>query len=458
MSGTGDAFIACRKNKAHKQIKKLIMKTKFTLIIATVIAITIFSPQKSNGQQPWILTGNNNANNNSRLGTLNNFPLRLVANGNDWMRLETDGRVNLNANGLAPSLTQARLAINSSVNQDPFRVMINGNTRFLVNEKGGASIGTTTEGPAQGLYVFGNVGIGQSTPAAKLHITGGSDAGLTGGFIITGDLASDNMGIDNNEIQTRSGGIASTLYLNNDGGDINLRSDALHITNGKLVGIGTASPLAKLHVVGTSFFNGNVGIGTASPSAKLHVIGTSFFNGKIGIGTAAPSVSLHVATGDDSKTDGGGFIVTGSESSENISIDNNEIMARNKGLVSTLYLNHSGGNVVIDGTNSGSKVGIGTVTPDFQLQLSKNSAAKPGSAFWTVASASGLEKNIADFTDGLNVIKQIHPVSYSYDGETGIASNERLVGTLGWELQKVAPYMVKEGVYQNAEMVLKQII
>jgi hypothetical protein len=39
-----------------------------------------------------------------------------------------------------------------------------------------------------------------------------------------------------------------------------------------------------------------------------------------------------------------------------------------------------------------------------------------------VASAVGLEKNIAEFTDGLNVIKQIHPVSYNYGDETGITS------------------------------------
>ena len=52
--------------------------------------------------------------------------------------------------------------------------------------------------------------------------------------------------------------------------------------NGGSVGIGTASPLAKLDVVGTlrtaqdtslALTSGNVGIGTATPLAKLQVAG-----------------------------------------------------------------------------------------------------------------------------------------------------------------------------------------
>ncbi len=37
------------------------------------------------------------------------------------------------------------------------------------------------------------------------------------------------------------------------------------------VGIGTSTPLQKLHVEGTTFLNGNVGIGIAIPLARLHV-------------------------------------------------------------------------------------------------------------------------------------------------------------------------------------------
>jgi hypothetical protein len=39
------------------------------------------------------------------------------------------------------------------------------------------------------------------------------------------------------------------------------------------VGIGTAGPQAKLHVVGDAVVSGNVGIGTTAPQQKLHVAG-----------------------------------------------------------------------------------------------------------------------------------------------------------------------------------------
>jgi len=45
------------------------------------------------------------------------------------------------------------------------------------------------------------------------------------------------------------------------------------------VGVGTANPLASLHVNGSSFFNGSVGIGTTVSSEMLHVAGLTGFGG-----------------------------------------------------------------------------------------------------------------------------------------------------------------------------------
>jgi hypothetical protein len=70
-------------------------------------------------------------------------------------------------------------------------------------------------------------------------------------------------------------------------------------------------------------------------------------NGNVGIGTTSPTTKLHIEGGTDSSLGGGGFIVTGSESSINLSIDNNEIIARNNGAASKLYLNQGSGNVVV---------------------------------------------------------------------------------------------------------------
>ncbi|MGE3181311.1 MAG: hypothetical protein AB7N71_06755 [Phycisphaerae bacterium] len=68
-------------------------------------------------------------------------------------------------------------------------------------------------------------------------------------------------------------------------------------------------------------------------------------SGNVGIGTTAPAAKLHVNGGTDSSIGGGGYIVSGSTTGLNISIDNNEIMARNNGATSTLFLNNDGGAV-----------------------------------------------------------------------------------------------------------------
>lgn len=81
-----------------------------------------------------------------------------------------------------------------------------------------------------------NVGIGTTTPLARLHIVGGADAGLAGaGYLVTGDVAALNVVIDNNEIMARNNGAISQLLLNADGGN---------------VGIGTTSAQDTLHVDG----------------------------------------------------------------------------------------------------------------------------------------------------------------------------------------------------------------
>jgi len=176
------------------------------------------------------------------------------------------------------------------------------------NGYGGVFLGSGALGSGQALLVGGDsdmfgsltVGLGGAIDAtAKVNVLGGTDAAPGGGgYLVTGSTTSMNISIDNNEIMARDNGVVANLALNGLGGNVTL------IQNG----------------------SGNVGIGTATPAVKLHVVG-----------------------GTDTAPGSGGYVVTGSTTGPNISIDNNEIMARNNGAVATLNINASGGDVVFGG-------------------------------------------------------------------------------------------------------------
>lgn len=167
---------------------------------------------------------------------------------------------------------------------------------------------------------------------------------------------------------------------------------------------------------------------------------------KVGIGTTLPQTRLHVDRGTDADyTNTSGYIVTGDVAGANLVLDNNEILARNNGVASALYLQASGGNV---------KIGNGAA-PAFLLELASNSAGKPGSNTWTISSDARLKKDIKPFSDGLDVIKQINPVWFRYNGTGGITDTATYVGILAQDIKKIAPYMVgtysvdNKGVKEN---------
>lgn len=79
----------------------------------------------------------------------------------------------------------------------------------------------------------GNVGIGTSAPAVKLHITGGSDITETqGGYLQLGNTTSTNLVADNDELQAKNNSSTSTLYVQNEGGNIQVGENTRLIRRG----------------------------------------------------------------------------------------------------------------------------------------------------------------------------------------------------------------------------------
>lgn len=90
--------------------------------------------------------------------------------------------------------------------------------------------------------------------------------------------------------------------------------------------------------------------------------------GNVGIGTTNPLARLHLVDGTDTELGQGGFLILGYNANRNISIDNNEIMARDAGYISDLYLNNNGGDVIVSGSGGGN-LGIGTSAPKQRLHV-----------------------------------------------------------------------------------------
>jgi len=91
---------------------------------------------------------------------------------------------------------------------------------------------------------------------------------------------------------------------------------------------------------------------------------------------------------------------------------------------------------------NGGNVGIGTTNPSYQLELSTDSAAKPTSNTWTIVSDERLKEDIQPFTDGLDTVVQINPVSYRLNGKAARPRGAEGIGVVAQDVINIAPYTI----------------
>ena len=75
----------------------------------------------------------------------------------------------------------------------------------------------------------------------------------------------------------------------------------------------------------------------------------------------------------------------------------------------------------------------------YQLQLSTDSAAKPTSALWTIASDERIKENIVPYSKGLQELLNINPVTYDYNGLGGFTKGKGGVGIIAQEIIDILP-------------------
>jgi hypothetical protein len=255
----------------------------------------------------------------------------------------------------------------------------------------------------------GNVGIGTTTPALGLSVQHDNGNGWTAWF--GASSASDRVGLGVRSSRAsvqgfNASGNAANLVIQPDGGN---------------VGIGTASPLGRLHTSG-GYILGS-GAGNANPMGIQ--IGRVEGTNELSIGIS------HMAGGWAGGTAPGDAVI------------------RTEGITRRLVFDTSGGGgtpAITILPNNGN-VGIGTTTPSHPLQMASGAHVTTGGV-WTNASDARLKTDVRPIAYGLSDILKLKPVAYTFK-----ADGSKQIGFLAQDVRDVIPELVtgEEGDIAKSE-------
>jgi len=229
-----------------------------------------------------------------------------------------------------------------------------------------------------------------------------------------GDFNDNNTGVGTNSGFGVSGGTNCTFI----GYQATMSSSGL--TNATAIGANAVVGASNSLVLG-DYTNISVGIGTTVPSNVLHVKGAG--ESQVTIEAIALPVGLLFK---EAGVDAARIRHFGSGSYL-------QIQDYTPGWVET--------GLVI---NQGS-VGIGTTGPT--AKLSVNGSANNATGTWGVFSDKRVKTIQGQFNDGLDVIRKINPVLFTYNNHAPYRTSDVQVGVVAQDLELVAPYMVSQKKY-----------
>jgi len=324
--------------------------------------------------------------------------------GKDRIVIDTDGNVGIGTTNPQVSLeinnTSPRIRLQDTDGVQGYAQIEGNNAGSLLL---GADVGNVGTGDIISFSINndekariqsnGNVGIGTTSPGAKLQVQGYTGAASDGPQYVYGKTSifanigetSLFLGAKDTSYANRGYGfVLSQLGVNTNLNIVEHGTGGTRMTfqSGGNVGIGTSTPAYKLDITGTGRYTQPVVVGT--PTGNTHAATKSYVDSatvgqtgwtdggssvytttltdKVGIGTSTPATSLHVS---------GGNILIDNEG-EIRTLDNTgtqRTMMRMVGGTNVLEIWNSAGNIAFQGGNN---VGIGTTSPGAKLDVQGN--------------------------------------------------------------------------------------
>ncbi len=395
--------------------------------------------------------------------------------------------------GAAPTLTVTNTGDTNAADD----ITGSGTANYVPKFTGVQSIGNST------IYDNGtNVGIGYASPSYPLSL-GSTTAATKLALYETGLGNAYGLGVLPGVLTTHLNGSGARFGWF-DNSSLTTELMTLQGTGGTLrvsgaIGANGYSPSTTWGITtggsdyGGVFYGGSYGVYGSGTAYALYGAGDGYFSGEVGIGTGSTTDYQLTVWNDSSayayigRKDGGingkGIMAYGDYYGGYFNDTNGTSVLYAAfgtygayGLGSTsggYFANTSGGGVTYIGGYSGGGYGVyvgsgntygvvgygnstgarfydsdNTATTfiagaSWGVEIITGGAVKPGGGSWSAPSDARTKEDVTNFKDGLDVVRKLNPVNYTYNGLGETPKGMKGIGFIAQEVEKVAPYMVQ---------------